>query len=176
MFGTGFYFIWFQNIHRDFSLGGPNGGVFNIVSDIFINNIVKLNLNSSHVITATFTFPWERYENPYPPSYGLISATTIFTRMTLTLNNRKKIDMLLKPKKQKDLSDLKEIQSEWSRLFDEEKCWPNRNELREVRDFFQAVFPYNVNVFYCIEAFTRACFVSIFLWFFNENFNLLISI
>ena len=36
-------------------------------------------------------YPWERYEPPYPPSYGLNSTTTVSSwRMALALNNLKK--------------------------------------------------------------------------------------
>ena len=42
-------------------------------------------------------YPWERYEPPYPPSYGLNSTTTVLSRrMTLALNNLKRVDMPLK--------------------------------------------------------------------------------
>ena len=38
-------------------------------------------------------YPWERYEPPYPPSYGLNYCSS--RRMALALNNLKRVDMPL---------------------------------------------------------------------------------
>ena len=41
-------------------------------------------------------YPWERYEPPYPLSYGLNSTTTVLLgRMALALNNLQRVDMPL---------------------------------------------------------------------------------
>ena len=41
-------------------------------------------------------YPWERYEPPYPPSYGLDSTTTVLLgRLALALNNLQRVDMPL---------------------------------------------------------------------------------
>ena len=41
-------------------------------------------------------YPWERYEPPYPPSYGLNSTSTVLSRrMALALNNLQRVDMPL---------------------------------------------------------------------------------
>ena len=50
------------------------------VSIFFFNGISYRSLSELH--------RWERYESPYPPSYGLNSTTSIFTRTNLALNNR----------------------------------------------------------------------------------------
>ena len=54
--------------------GGPRGVMFKAIDcKIVVSEFV---LQSR--ITFTFgSYPWERYEPPYPPSYGLNSTTTV---------------------------------------------------------------------------------------------------
>ena len=42
---------------------------------MLLNKETKPNLNMSQSLSGKY--PWERYETPYPPSYGLNSTTTV---------------------------------------------------------------------------------------------------
>ena len=47
--------------------------------DLPLNNLkrVDMPLNKETKPNQTKLYPWERYEPPYPPSYGLNSTTTV---------------------------------------------------------------------------------------------------
>ena len=53
-------------------------------------------LQSRNYVHFRVKYPWERYEPPYPPSYGSNSTTTVLLgAMALALNNLKRVDMPL---------------------------------------------------------------------------------
>ena len=53
-------------------------------------------LQSRYYVHFRAKYPWERYEPPYPPNYGLNSTTTVLSRrMALALNNLQRVDMPL---------------------------------------------------------------------------------
>ena len=60
-----------------------------------LNNLKRVDMPLNKE-TKPNQYPWERYEPPYPPSYGLNSTTTVLLgRMALALNNLKRVDMPL---------------------------------------------------------------------------------
>ena len=55
-------------------------------SDGLWNHSTRVRISVALLCSLSGKYPWERYEPPYPPSYGL-NSTTASRRITLALNN-----------------------------------------------------------------------------------------
>ena len=61
----------------------------NLFSDGLWNRSKRVRTPVALLCSLASKYPWERYEPPYPPSYGLNSTTT--GRMAFTWNNLQKL-------------------------------------------------------------------------------------
>ena len=61
--------------HTNNLVGGPRGVI--VKSDGLRNRSKRVRTPVALSRSLSGKYPWERYEPPYPPSYGLNSTTTV---------------------------------------------------------------------------------------------------